>query len=178
MRRLWDRSKFKPNDFLMAVCGHDCESDSKMQYCRVFCYKIDETRCTVVSCNEKLIENIHFPLGKQWFLVQDIENTQDFNVFCKQRWKYLLYRSKPLNIDRNHCTVDMFNKTYWPNNCEAIVSRLWVGCRIELGFWIGSWNKAARCPWESWNDWDAIVRRLWVDCESDVESSYCFELAS
>ena len=81
VRRLWDRSKLKPNDFLMAACGRDCESDSKMQYYRAFGYRIDENRCTVVSFNEKLIKNMHFPVGKQCFFVQRIKNTKDFQCF-------------------------------------------------------------------------------------------------
>ena len=142
MRRLWDRSKFKPNDFLMAVCGHDCESDSKMQYCRVFCYKIDETRCTVVSFNEKLIKNMHFPIGKQW-------------GDCETDGESLLVIVKPIGFDWTNicfqcrlmiCLACLLHTCGWgPGwsselswaDCEAIVSRLWVGCRIELLFWVG-----------------------------------------
>ena len=42
----------------MAVCGHDCESDSKMQYYRPFDNKIDKKRFTVDMFNAKLIERI------------------------------------------------------------------------------------------------------------------------
>ena len=37
----------------MAVCGHDCESDSKMQYDRPFDNNIDEHRCTVDIFHEQ-----------------------------------------------------------------------------------------------------------------------------
>ena len=49
----------------MAVCGHDCESDSKMQYYRPSDNKIDENCCAVDMFNETIIENMHVPLDKQ-----------------------------------------------------------------------------------------------------------------
>ena len=94
----------------MAACGRDCESDSKMQYCRAFGYRIDENRCTVVSFNEKLIKNMHFPLGKQWFSVQRIKNTNDFQCFSAK-------------LDENHSAV--------ANECESIVRRLWNDCETD-----------------------------------------------
>ena len=159
MRRLWDRSKFQPNDFLMAVCGHDCESDSKMQYCRVFCYRIDETRCTVVSFNEKLIEHMHFPLGKQWFLVQDIKHTQDFNVFCKSfivqnRWTSIEI------IALSTCLTKHIDQT--------IVRRLWIDCESDVESSLGSESVPEIKPPGALENRETIGKQLWGDCESIV----------
>ena len=48
----------------MTVCGHDCESDSKMQYYRPYHNKIDEHRYTIGSFSEALSKHMHFPVEK------------------------------------------------------------------------------------------------------------------
>ena len=92
VRRLWDRSTFKPNYCLM-VCGYSCESDSKMQYHRPFDNKFDGHRCTIVF-NYKIIKDVHFPLEqkKHRLLVPNIKHAKEYVSICN--WKRLLWFHK------------------------------------------------------------------------------------
>ena len=75
-----------------------------------FFVSIDDNRCAVVQ--------------NRWTSM----NITDSHTEANELLKAISKEIQTLHMETKH----------WPNNCEVIVSRLWVGCRIELGLWIGS----------------------------------------
>ena len=153
----------------MAVCGRDCESDSKMQYCRAFYYKIDENRCTVVSFNEKLIKNMQKTLGKQWFFVQRIKHTNDFQCFWQKSMKVvkLSFKIRENQWKSVHCRYfEIKNKSKTYNSIrKTMISR--------------ANNQKHKCflMFFCKNRWKPIrvsltnANRLWGDCETIVRQT-------